>query len=88
MVRTYGSETSSGGDSYGARQYDGYGDARDYHHRGQPHHADHGGHQGGYDDETYLRYPPQSYGYGHHPAQPGRRERVDADGGITGVCLG
>ena len=88
MVRTYGSETSSGGDSYGARQYDGYGDARDHHHRGQPHHADHGGHQGGYDDETHPRYPPQSYGYGHHPAQPGRRERVDADGGITGVCLG
>ena len=88
MVRTYGSETSSGGDSFGARQYDGYGDARDHHHRGQPHHADHGGHQGGYDDETHPRYPPQSYGYGHHPAQPGRRERVDADGGITGVCLG
>ncbi len=87
MVRTYGSETSGGGDAYGARQYDGYGDARGDRQRGQP--SPRGGHscEG---DETHQHQiaPPRSYGFGHHPAQPGRRERVDADGGVTGVCLG
>ena len=42
MVRTYGSETSGGGDAYGARQYDGYGDARGDRSRGQP--SPRGGH--------------------------------------------
>jgi len=88
MVRTYGSETSGGGDAYGARQYDGYGDARGDRHRGQPSHR--GGHSciEGYETHQRQIAHPRSYGYGHHPAQPGRRERVDADGGVTGVCLG
>ena len=86
MVRTYGSETSGGGDASGARQYEGYGDARGDRHRGQP------SPRGGHSWEGYATHhqvaPPRSYGYGHHPAQPGRRERVDADGGVTGVSLG
>jgi len=86
MVRTYGSETSGGGDAYGARQYEGYGDARGDRHRGQP--SPRGGHSWeGYETHHQVA-PPRSYGYGHHPAQPGRRERVDADGGVTGVSLG
>ena len=88
MVRTYGSETSGGGDAYGARQYDGYGDARGDRHRGQPSHR--GGHSciEGYETHQRQIAHPRSYGYGHHPAQPGRRERVDADGGVTGGTTG